>query len=113
MIKCRNCGFEFDDLKQSEVVMGGVKCPKCNAIVDQEGNVFKKAGVNFFSHLVKIRKPYLDTRGTYTCECIDCAYVKESKKHCKDIKCPKCGGEMRRKNRPGSGKKAEGIESGS
>lgn len=65
----------------------------------------KNFGDTFFSRLVKLRKPYLDTRDTYDCECVDCGYAEKSKKHCKDIKCAKCGGEMRRKDRPGSGKK--------
>jgi len=40
----------------------------------------------------------------YTCECLDCGNTIGSDKHCKDIKCPKCGGEMRKKERPGQGK---------
>ena len=40
----------------------------------------------------------------YTCECLDCKYKMESEEHCSDIKCPKCGGEMRREERPGIGK---------
>ena len=43
----------------------------------------------------------------YNCECIDCGHKLESKKHCQDIKCPKCGGEMRRVERPGPGKGEE------
>ena len=40
----------------------------------------------------------------YECECLDCSHVLKTEEHCKDIKCPKCGGEMRRKSRPGVGK---------
>ena len=40
----------------------------------------------------------------YNCECIDCGYKVETDEHCKDIKCPKCGGEMRRVERPGPGR---------
>lgn len=40
---------------------------------------------------------------TYHCECIKCGHEMDSKKHCKDLKCPKCGGQMRRKERPGPG----------
>jgi len=40
---------------------------------------------------------------TYHCECIKCGYEMDSKKHCKDLKCSKCGGQMRRKERPGPG----------
>jgi len=45
-----------------------------------------------------------EKRETYTCECLDCGKTVKSDKHCKDIKCPKCGGEMRRKERPGPGR---------
>jgi len=36
----------------------------------------------------------------FECECLSCGEVVKSDKHCKDIKCPKCGGDMRRKDRP-------------
>jgi len=29
---------------------------------------------------------------TFKCECIECGHKLESKKHCSDIECPKCGG---------------------
>lgn len=40
----------------------------------------------------------------YNCECIKCKHKMESDKHCNEIKCPECGGEMRRAERPGPGK---------
>jgi predicted RNA-binding Zn-ribbon protein involved in translation (DUF1610 family) len=43
------------------------------------------------------------TKEVFNCECIDCGYTMESKEHCKDLKCPECGGQMRRKERPGPG----------
>lgn len=46
-----------------------------------------------------------DRATEYDCECVDCGWETKSSKHCKDIKCEECGGEMRRKDRPGSGKK--------
>lgn len=42
---------------------------------------------------------------TFTCECIECGYTIKSSKHCKDLKCKKCDGQMRRKSRPGYGQK--------
>jgi len=45
---------------------------------------------------------------SYTCECIKCGHKIESDEHCKDLKCPKCGGQMRRAERPGQGEE-EGI----
>ena len=41
---------------------------------------------------------------TFKCECIECGHKLTSKKHCSEIKCPECGGEMRREERPGPGK---------
>lgn len=40
----------------------------------------------------------------YECECLECGHTMTSDEHCKDIKCPECGGEMRRAERPGPGK---------
>ena len=42
----------------------------------------------------------------YSCECLDCGHKVTSDKHCRDFKCPKCGGEMRRANRPGVGSRS-------
>ena len=42
----------------------------------------------------------------FSCECIKCDYKTTSEKHCADIKCPKCGGQMRRAERPGPGQDA-------
>ena len=41
----------------------------------------------------------------YNCECISCGHKLTTDKHCKDVKCPKCGGTMRRAERPGPGEK--------
>jgi len=39
----------------------------------------------------------------YKCECIECGYKMTSDKHCNELKCPECGGQMRRVERPGPG----------
>lgn len=39
----------------------------------------------------------------FLCECIMCSYIMESTIHCLDIPCPRCGGIMRRYERPGPG----------
>jgi len=52
---------------------------------------------------------YLETgeiKTTYKCSCIDCGWETETDKHCKDIKCEKCGGTMRRSDRPGPGEES-------
>ena len=40
----------------------------------------------------------------YECKCLNCGHTMTSDKHCTDIKCPKCGGQMRRSDRPGQGR---------
>lgn len=40
---------------------------------------------------------------TVKCECLKCGNMMTSEEHCRDIKCSKCGGEMRRAERPGVG----------
>lgn len=39
----------------------------------------------------------------FTCECLKCSHTLKTTKHCIDLKCPECGGQMRRKERPGPG----------
>jgi len=39
----------------------------------------------------------------YSCECIDCGFIKESEEHCREIICDRCGAQMRQANRPGIG----------
>ena len=41
---------------------------------------------------------------TFNCECLKCGYTMATEEHCVDVKCPKCGGEMRRAERPGAGR---------
>ncbi|GAG63199.1 unnamed protein product, partial [marine sediment metagenome] len=45
----------------------------------------------------------IEEKAKYNCECIKCGHKMTSDKHCKEIKCPECGGTMRRVERPGPG----------
>jgi uncharacterized protein len=45
----------------------------------------------------------MEKREIFKCECIECGHKLESEEHCKDLKCPECGGQMRREERPGPG----------
>ena len=51
--------------------------------------------------------------GSFTCSCVDCGHKITSEKHCVNLKCPKCGGQMRRAKRPGNGKPEEKKEKAS
>jgi len=48
----------------------------------------------------------------YECECLDCGGRLRSEQHCRDIRCPQCGGEMRRVERPGPGQRTPADGSG-
>ena len=43
----------------------------------------------------------------YNCSCIDCGHEMKSEAHCNTLKCPKCGGQMRRAERPGPGQQTQ------
>jgi len=40
----------------------------------------------------------------FNCSCVKCGYKVTTDEHCVNLKCPKCGGQMRRADRPGDGK---------
>lgn len=46
----------------------------------------------------------------FNCECPECGHKLQTDKHCRDIKCPKCGVTMRREERPGPGKDIESSD---
>ena len=48
----------------------------------------------------------IKSKPQYLCECIECGYFFESAEHCRSILCPRCGGQMRRAERPGPGQPA-------
>jgi len=52
----------------------------------------------------KIDDPDKFDVSSFKCVCLKCGYSESSSAHCNTLKCPKCGGDMRRKNRPGKGR---------
>lgn len=46
----------------------------------------------------------------FDCECIECGYKIQTDEHCKDLKCPECGKQMRWEERPGPGQPSDGDE---
>jgi len=65
----------------------------------------KIASIKFEPAVEKAKKE-TEEKQKYNCECIECGHKLTSDKHCKDVKCPKCGGTMRRVERPGPGEKS-------
>jgi len=65
----------------------------CVAVGANRGALLKVAGM--FDRL--------KDEETFDCECIDCGHKLTSESHCNGLKCPKCGGQMRRAERPGPG----------
>ena len=47
---------------------------------------------------------WLSVKKSFNCECIECGHKMTSNEHCNKVKCPECGGEMRRAERPGPGR---------
>jgi len=89
LYKCTAC--EASKVLDEEVESALI-CPACGA--DMELTARSKAKADDDG----------DGEGKYKCECIECGYKMSSDKHCNELKCPKCGGEMRRQERPGPGR---------
>lgn len=56
-----------------------------------------------YNELYDIKSQLRAYYAEYQCECIECGYVARSEEHCLSLVCPRCGGEMRRAERPGPG----------
>ena len=136
LISARDAGVitikEFEAITKPEETEDWIRIPVRECKVTATIDISKKEGIKALycgkekqvrTYMFDKRAPYNWTMAkakkwvedhkdskqeTYQCECIECGYKMESEKHCADIKCPKCGGAMRRIERPGPGK--EGIE---
>lgn len=69
----------------------------------------KKERILEFAKIMTPPKQFVHL-ASYNCECIQCGHKLTTEEHCRDVKCPKCGGQMRRENRPGPGQGDEDIE---
>ena len=91
---------------------------KIEEIELKAGAVLNKKNKTDLTNAQKLIQNVLDSaatseeegKQTYNCECIKCGYKITSDKHCNTLKCPECGGEMRRVERPGPGKETDGLE---
>ena len=54
--------------------------------------------------LIGIKVNFMEVINMPLCECISCGHTTTTEGHCTEIKCEKCGGEMRRVERPGIGR---------
>ena len=55
----------------------------------------------------KVEDKKVEDKASYQCECVSCGKKTTLTGHCKDSKCSECGGDMRRVDRPGTGKGSE------
>lgn len=89
-LECKKEGIEITNENVKEILNEGAEALKENTEKEKE-------------EIIKDEKK----EEKFNCECLDCGYKMETDKHCKDIKCPKCNGKMRRIERPGQGKEIE------
>jgi len=84
-----------------------LRFPTKNWTADEAKKWLKTNNIKYEKFEPASQKEKTKADATYNCECIECGYQMESDKHCKDLKCPKCGGRMRRVDRPGPGQKED------
>lgn len=70
----------------------------------------KQLGIESDERFAQALEDFRNLKLKYDCECIKCGHKLSSNNHCKDLKCPECGGQMRRAERPGPGQEAFEIE---
>ena len=58
----------------------------------------------------KKTEPVEAKEGKVICECLECGHKLETDEHCNTVKCPKCGKDMRRADRPGKGQPVKSKE---
>jgi len=85
------------DIKQKEVVEVLYEPSESKIMVD-----IKDAGED-----EEVEEKAEEDEKKYTCECIKCGHTITTDEHCKDVECPKCGGDMRRAERPGPGRSVD------
>ena len=62
--------------------------------------VAKKSTKSIIDSIIKVVGEMRRINANYKCECTKCGKIVSTAEHCKDIKCPECGGDMRREDRP-------------
>ena len=115
-VTCKKCGLTFDyditheSQKKIKVIneisndKGEPKMAKAS-VNEFDGKSFEETK-NIIHQRLETSKKVKDSQKK-SCSCVKCGYKVTSSEHCVNIKCPKCGGEMRRTDRPGNGKPEE------
>ena len=83
------------------------KCPKCGGKMKPVEQKDDEKDIEIEEIEGIEEEIEIEEKQVYQCECIECGYKMESEEHCRDLECPKCGGQMRRVERPGPGKDVE------
>ena len=122
-ITCEKCGLNFSfDVSHKKVreIKNITKRDKVDKNISKEKNVVEKATyildeakLEFTEdEVIELDKDYEgyqleESQEKFNCECLKCGFKLQTDKHCNTIKCPKCGGDMRRAERPGKGQPIE------
>ena len=116
-------GYSLDELyeiikENKELTVANIQLNELNEKLElKAGAVLNRKNKTDLTNAQKLIQNVLDSaetseegKETFNCECISCGYKMTSDKHCSELTCPKCGGEMRRAERPGPGKELDEIE---
>ena len=98
----KNFGADDVVLKMLGLEEAG-KQPKGKTATEEEEN-FKTGSILIINGMEYVPKRGDREKQEFNCSCIECGHKMVSDKHCNEIECPKCGGEMRRAERPGPGR---------
>jgi len=99
---CRGKEFMADILKRKKFQESYLKGDK-KIVLTMLGDFLGDAIADHFNAKVETSEKIANEESAWLCECLDCHKTIETDKHCFSIKCPVCGGQMRRKARPGLG----------
>ncbi|MCK4329262.1 hypothetical protein KAX02_05415 [candidate division WOR-3 bacterium] len=91
------------------VALLGEQHKAMNSLTDIHNLYFadKKFEPEYSGIVLNFAEPLIMEEEMFNCECIKCGYKMKSEKHCNTLKCPECGGDMRREERPGPGQPHE------
>lgn len=103
---CKECGYS-EAVEKDEKDEKTKECPKCKGDMEQKKEA-RSSDEELYEDLeLEPKEKDSDMEfedQQFECQCIECGWTTISKEHCDKLKCEKCGGQMRRKTRPGPGK---------